>query len=341
MKNRILVVDDNPGMIQQLGAALAGLAEVRFATSGAGALQAMRREVPDLVLLDAEMPGMSGFQVCELMLEDPALSAVPVMFVTSHCDPEFELKGFAIGAVDFVAKPVSLPLLIARVRNQLRLKSLSDELKRVATIDPLTELANRGSLAGAFEREWKRAQRLGQPISLLMVDIDHFKLYNDRYGHPAGDRCIRAVADVLRSNARRPADVVARYGGEEFVLLLPDTARDGGEHVCYGVLDAIECLGLPHTASPSAGHVTVSVGLAWYEQPRDDPAEERRPGFATRGGGIAADALLVAADEALYAAKHSGRADARCLAADRAGHPESIGELQAKNRVRAEPARLS
>ena len=332
MKNRILVVDDNPGMIQHLGAALAGLADVRFATSGAAALDLMRQEAPDLVLLDAEMPGMSGFQVCETMQHDLALAHIPTIFVTSHSDPEFELKGFAIGAADFIAKPVSLPLLIARVRNQLRLKGLSDELKRVATIDPLTALANRGSLATAFDREWKRARRLDQPISVLMIDIDHFKLFNDCYGHPAGDNCIRAVADALRDNARRPADVVARFGGEEFVLLLPDTSRDGGEHVCYRVLDAIEALGIAHSASPSAHHVTVSVGLAWCEQPSAWPADESPAGIG--GQRIApAEALLSAADQALYAAKRSGRADARCLSAEHAGCVEYIAELQARNRL--------
>lgn len=143
MNTSILLVDDNPGLIQVMGRMLSGLALLRFATDGSAALRQMRDSAPDLVLLDAEMPGLSGFEVCQAMQADPALKTIPVIFVTGHGAVDFELKGLELGAVDFISKPISEPLLVARVKTQLRIKRLTDELREVATMDALTRLANR------------------------------------------------------------------------------------------------------------------------------------------------------------------------------------------------------
>jgi PleD family two-component response regulator len=222
-RDRILLVDDDAGAIAMMGRALASLGELRFATSGADALRLARESAPDLILLDAEMPGMSGFQTCELLKAEPALADIPVIFVTSHSEPEFEVSGLDIGAADFIAKPINPPLLLARARTQLRVKHMADELRRLSTTDALTGIANRRRFDEVFMREWQRARREGESIALMMIDVDHFKRYNDHYGHPAGDACLKAVARAVAECAHRPADLAARYGGEEFALLLPHT----------------------------------------------------------------------------------------------------------------------
>lgn len=318
MSSNILLVDDNPGMIQLMGRVLAGIGRCRFATSGAAALRQAREYPPDLVLLDAQMPEMDGYEVCRALKADPALRDIPVIFVTSHSDLEHELRGLAVGAADFIHKPISEPLLVARVKTQLRVKELTDELRRNATIDPLTDLANRRSFDEALTREWKRARREAVPIALLMIDVDHFKGFNDRYGHPAGDACLRAIATVLQQTSRRPADTVARYGGEEFALLLPNTPRAGAAHLAGRILSAVSGLAIPHASSPTADHVTVSVGVGVFD--RSSPGwtaagswPPRAVGEADRGLAgppITAEDLLQSADRALYAAKSAGRARA-------------------------------
>lgn len=334
MSSKILIVDDNPGTIQLMGRILSGVGQLRFATNGAAALHQARALKPDLVLLDAEMPGMDGFQVCQAMKEDAELHDIPVIFVTAHAAQEFELKGLDIGAVDFIHKPISEPLLLARVRTHLRMKQLNDELKRLATIDPLTEVANRRSFEAALAREWKRGLRSGDPICLLMVDVDHFKLFNDRYGHPNGDACLRAMGQVLRSASLRPADIVARYGGEEFALLLPQTPRAGAEHLAHRVLDAVESLAMPHEASLVARHVTVSIGIGCYDRESScwtEPTPESR--FMNERSVTAAD-LLQSADKALYAAKAGGRAQAWRLDVGDVEAPALAREITPERRER-------
>lgn len=314
----ILLVDDDPSMIQVMGRLLSGLGAVRFATTGQAALEQMRDATPDLVLLDAEMPCMSGYQVCEAMQRDPGLRDVPVIFVTAHSGLEYELKGLGVGAVDFIGKPISEPLLVARVRTQLRVKQLTDELKRIATIDALTEVANRRSFDDALGREWKRSQRSGEPLSLLLIDVDHFKRYNDHYGHPAGDACLRLVADALRRSLLRPGDSAARYGGEEFALLLPQTARAGAQQVAERVLSAVNACCIPHEQSTTAPHVTVSIGVGSYDDDCDSwvrPVDRPRLTEPLR---VSARDLVECADRALYRAKHAGRARAVCVGVEAA-----------------------
>ena len=313
MNNSILLVDDDPTTIQLLGRMLADVGKLRFATSGEDALRLAHDSAPDLVLLDAEMPGMSGFQVLEALKADPVLADVPVIFVTSHSEPAFEVSGFALGAADFIAKPVSAPLVVARVMTQLRIKGITDELRRIATVDVLTGVANRRRFDDALESEWRRARRSGDPLALLMIDVDHFKSFNDCLGHPAGDMCLHAVAQALVGASLRPADLVARYGGEEFVMLLPQTPRDGAEHVAHGVLDAVDALAIPRDTSPAAGHVSVSVGVACYDDTSEcwtAPSVDSR--FAGLGAHCALD-LVRTADKAMYCAKRAGRARAKLL----------------------------
>ena len=306
----ILLVDDDPGLIQLMGRLLCGLGRLRFATNGEQALRLAREAPPDLILLDGELPDINGFEICRRLKADAELAGIPVIFVTAHSDTDHELQGLEVGAADFISKPISEAVLVARVKAQLRIKGLTDELRNVAHTDPLTELSNRRSFDLALNQEWKRARRAGEPISLLLIDVDHFKAYNDHLGHPAGDACLRDVAQILKGSALRPGDRVARYGGEEFVMLLPNTARDGAQRVARRVLELFENLAIPHETSVVAPWLTVSVGVGVYDDKSlcwlGPEADSRFQPPARHG----ASDLMKAADLAVYAAKAGGRAQA-------------------------------
>ncbi len=265
MEHNILLVDDDPGLIRVMARMLAGLGQFRFATTGEAALQQARDWQPDLMVLDAELPGMSGFQVCETMKADPVLRDVPIIFVTSHSDHDFEVKGLGLGAVDFIAKPVNEALVLARVKTQLRIKRLTDELRRNATRDRVTKLANQASFEETLTREWARGLRDGTQTSLLLIGLDHLDAYGERYGHQMVDKTVRSVSQAIQATCTHPADFLARFDRDRFALLLPGTDREGGEARAHGVLDAIEQLCIDHDASPTSGHVTASIGLSVYD----------------------------------------------------------------------------
>lgn len=313
MTDNILIVDDDPGVIQLMGRILADSGNLRFATNGEDALKLAQELIPDLVLLDAEMRGMSGFRVLDALKARPEMADVPVIFVTAHCETEFEVSALEAGAADFIAKPISPPLMLARVTTQLRVKRMTDQLRLAASTDSLTGVANRRKFDEMLEHEWLRARRGGDPIAVLLIDIDHFKLYNDRYGHPRGDSSLRQVAQALSGAARRTGDLVARCGGEEFALLLPRTPRAGAEHVANRILAAVDALSLIHAGSPTARHLTVSIGIACYDEVSPCWVDIRADGRIGAPGHfpcIATD-LVLTADKALYSAKHAGRGQAR------------------------------
>jgi diguanylate cyclase (GGDEF)-like protein len=315
MKSDILIVDDDPDTIKVLRRILADSGDLRFATNGQDALRLAREAAPDLMLLDADMPGWNGFRVFDAMKAEPALADVAVIFVTSQSESAFAVSAFEKGAADYITKPVNAALVLARVRTQLRVKRLTDELRRTAATDSLTGVASRRRFDESLNLEWLRAQRTGDPLTLLLIDVDHFKLFNDRYGHPRGDVCLRVVAQALVSASLRCADLVARYGGEEFVVLLSQTPRRGAEHIARRILDAVEALEIPHETSPTAPNVTVSIGIGCLDTAGTSwgnlTADSRRPG-ASHAHHTTAD-LVLAADRALYSAKAAGRAQARVL----------------------------
>jgi diguanylate cyclase (GGDEF)-like protein len=319
----ILLIDDDPTTAALLRRPLGELGQLRYARSGASGLQLARALPPDLLLLDVEMPEMSGFEVCKTMKADPSLREIPIIFITGHDGLEHELTGLTLGAADFINKPLRIPLVIARVKTQLTVRAMSDALRRAATIDALTGLANRRELDERIPREWSRCHRNRLPVSALMIDIDCFKLYNDHYGHQAGDQCLRAVAGGLKAAVRRPADLAARYGGEEFCILLPDTPPDGAATLARRILESVDDLRLPHAASTVAAHVTVSIGVATAHAPGAWPAERAQPGRQ-------AHELIAAADAALYDSKRAGRRRAmfRVVDGDDLGEPaaRSAGE---------------
>lgn len=290
-KPRLLLVDDQPINIQVMHRAFGQDCQVFMATSGAQALQIAQSQSPDLVLLDIEMQGMDGFEVCRRLKASDLTRHIPVIFVTAHTDPAQETQGLELGAVDFIAKPVNPSVLRARARTHLLLKYQSDMLRELAYLDGLTTLHNRRYFDQQLDLEWARSIRQDTVLSLILLDVDYFKRYNDHYGHQAGDDCLREIALLLKSSFKRGTDIVARYGGEEFVCLLPDTQHVDAMRLAEEIGRRIRERALPHATSDVAAAVTVSLGVA-------------------SGTGLQAGAkdLLALADQQLYVAKSSGRA---------------------------------
>jgi diguanylate cyclase (GGDEF)-like protein len=290
-RSRLLVVDDEPANVQALYHALSDEHQVLVATSGEQALAVAREKAPDAVLLDVVMPGLDGFEVCRRLKADALTRDIPVLFVTSHDDLEAEANGLDCGAVDFITKPIHPRIVRARVRTHVTLKQQRDALRSLAYIDGLTGLCNRRGFDERLITEWQRAQRSGQWLALALIDVDHFKRYNDQHGHQAGDDCLRAIAAALVEAALRPADLVARYGGEEFAAILPETPPEGAQAVVERLEAQVRQLALPHGAAGAGPIVTISLGAA-----------------ITRGrDGLSVAELLAIADRSLYRAKAAGR----------------------------------
>ncbi len=292
-KSRILIVDDERSNIQVLNAILQEEYDISVALNGEQALKrTLGEKKPDLILLDVQMSGMDGFEVCRRIVSNPETQDIPVIFITAMTNEKDEEKGFALGAVDYITKPFGPAVVLARIKAHLELKRKRDILKSLSTQDGLTGLANRRRLEDFFEFQWHGCVRSGEPISVIMADIDHFKLYNDHYGHTAGDDCLREVASTLASQVTRQTDLVARYGGEEFACVLPSTDFPGAMAVADKMRLAVQNLGIPHGFSSTAECITVSLGVA--------TAYPKAHGLSSRE-------LFQMADAALYAAKSGGR----------------------------------
>jgi diguanylate cyclase (GGDEF)-like protein len=290
-RHTVLVVDDTPATIETLFEALCREHEVLFATSGREAIEIALDHAPDLILLDVVMPDMDGYDVCAQLKANPRTQSIPVIFVTAMDQEEDEARGLSLGAIDYIFKPIRPAVVQARVRNHLELKRHRDLLENLSTTDGLTGIPNRRQFDTALDREWRRARRLRTPLALAILDIDLFKAYNDRYGHLAGDDCLRQVARTVASSLQRPADVAARYGGEEFACILPDTDVAGAVVIGAQILAAVTALSISHGASDVNDLVTLSCGAAAMVPGRTQPGAE----------------LIRRADLALYQAKHAGR----------------------------------
>lgn len=284
---RVLIVDDEPANIQVLAEALPGY-DLSFATSATRALELAMEQAPDLILLDVVMPGMDGFDALRWLKAEARTQHIPVIFVTAMTEIEDEERGFAFGAVDYIQKPISPAIVRARVRTHIELKRQRDLLEEHAAMDGLTGIANRRRFDQELGRGWHAAQRSGLPLTLMLIDVDQFKRYNDFYGHSPGDECLRRVAEALHAAFSRGEDIAARYGGEEFALLL---AGADGANQARRALDAIYALQIPHARSETGLFVSISVGVV----------------TTIAAPGASADAALTLADGLLYAAKHGGR----------------------------------
>jgi diguanylate cyclase (GGDEF)-like protein/PAS domain S-box-containing protein len=419
----ILIVDDAPANLELLRKLMSEQGyQVYVALSGERALAIAERAQPDLILLDVMMPDMDGFETCQQLKQNPLTQRIPVIFMSARSDTDDVVAGFDIGAVDYIAKPLRMAEVCARVRAQLQIRSNSetqeeqaerlrtivnhmaeglliieadgriqytnpacdhylgyrenelagrsiaellspmvtqeyldyfamhaanpdtahnhgtrevairhraghalsmdltltpmylrqplyigllhdithhkqseDALQRAAYLDPLTKIANRRHFDSFLEKEWQRSVRNGGVLSLVVLDVDHFKLYNDSLGHPAGDTCLQQVAQAIDSHACRPGDLAARYGGEEFVMLFSETEADSAMLLAETIRANIEALHLPHPRSTTSAWITVSIGVATIRPHQLDNRE----------------ALFVAADRALYVAKEAGRNQVR------------------------------
>jgi diguanylate cyclase (GGDEF)-like protein len=288
---KVLVADDDAVNRDVLGELLKPEYTVLLAKNGAQTLERALRHLPDLILLDVMMPDMDGYEVLRRLRADPLTEHISVIFISGLDRPEDEASGLKMGASDYITKPFNQTVVMARVALHLQVVRQRRMLERLANIDGLTELANRRRFDEVYELEWQRARRTGRPLSLALLDIDAFKQYNDRYGHPAGDRALRAVARLAAGAMRRPADLAARYGGEELVLLLPETGAHEAQQVVAQLREAVAGLTIAHEASTVAKVLTASVGGAT---------------LAPSGAEGAAE-LFEAADAQLYRAKQAGR----------------------------------
>ena len=308
----LLVVEDNNFLLTYLQTLLKPYYRVAVAGDGIEGLEQAKKLLPNLILSDQIMPRKNGMDLLKEIRKTAELSLTPVIFLTARSSMESRIEGLDAGADDYISKPFDERELLARVRNLLRshaaeqqlallnhqlqeqkqqLETVNQALQYLATYDDLTGVKNRRCFNEYLDTEWRRLAREEAPLSLIMCDIDYFKLYNDTYGHQAGDECLRQVASVLRRSLKRPADLVARYGGEEFVVVLPNTDIEGAARVAEFIRAEVQGLQIIHSKSAVSQYVTLSLGVACCI-----PAPHKLP-----------ETLIAIADEYLYRAKNQGR----------------------------------
>jgi len=315
----LLIVDEQPFVHKGIRKMLADAPDIEIHScyEGLKAVHTAEYLGPTVILQDINMPDANGLDLLADYRSHAAIADVPVIMLSGTSTAEVKADAFERGADDYIVKMPHPIELIARIRHHSRayvehlereaaLKALQQEkqklaaanleLERLSSLDGLTGLANRRYFDTVFDREWRRAMRETEPLSLIMCDVDYFKLYNDSYGHQAGDECLKLVATSLQAAMQRPTDLVARYGGEEFVILLPGTHARGAVKIAERARQAILGLQLPHEKSAIHDCVTISMGEATVA-----PMLKHSPGD-----------LLLAADKALYAAKKAGRNRVMC-----------------------------
>jgi diguanylate cyclase (GGDEF)-like protein len=272
--------------------------EPLVARSGEEALQMLENTPVDMIIMDVEMPGLNGFETTRLIREWLAGHWIPIVFVTGLNEDENYREGIEAGGDDYLIKPVSFMIIKAKIRAMERIAEMRDQLSRLnselealSQLDSLTQIFNRRTFNEMAKQQWALAKRHQQPVSALMIDVDHFKLFNDHYGHPAGDACLKKVTQAIKGCLHRTTDILGRYGGEEFIVLLPETDAKGALCVAQTIGEAISALQIRHGVSPTAPYVTASLGGATCLRTTGHDLEE----------------LIKNADRALYKAKRAGR----------------------------------
>ncbi len=287
-RDEILLVSNDARLRNNIAAALTDY-DIQFCDSNEEAIELSLSDCPpDLIFLDAQA---GGFSTCQTISEHTQNLIIPIVLLTSIRDDASEINAFEMGAADFIHKDTSASILNARSRTLLRLKRANDLLDEVAHMDPLTEIPNRREYNRVIDLEWRQSIRMQKPLAIILIDIDHFKKYNDNYGHIEGDKCLHTFARFLQNSIRRPTDLVARYGGEEFVIILPDTDEKGAVQVAQLIKQQLAQLNITHAFSTTAGQLTVSQGVAGNIPTLSDHPKK----------------LVEAADHALYEAKGRGR----------------------------------
>jgi len=294
----ILIVDDSINNIELLSEILDDDYEVLFAISGGKALKMATELLPDLILLDVVMPEMDGYQIINLLKNNRNTAHIPVIFISAKSSTEDMLKGFKLGAVDYISKPFAAEEVSVRVKthveNQLLIKDLqkaNHQLELLSREDGLTGVANRRYFDEFLMQMINRAKRYQHSLSLILIDIDFFKLFNDHYGHQNGDSCLIGVAQLLSQYAQREGELLARYGGEEFAIILTELSAEEALVHAHKCLHAIEALQIAHEKSTCCAYVTISMGVVTLNDPQEMTVEN----------------IIKQADIALYKAKEAGR----------------------------------
>ena len=319
-KEKVLVIDDSSDNLELLSYILSFKGyEVVTSDRPQKALEIARTSPPDIILLDIGMPEMDGYEICQRLRSGENTKDIPIIFVSAWNQGNNKTRAFRYGGNDYITKPYQIEEVIARVENQLQIQRLKTELEnknerlsqelfrqknqeqqllkinqklgQLVNIDSLTQLANRHRFDEFLTREWYRRRRDNSSLSLILCDIDYFKLYNDCFGHIGGDECLKQVAEVISEGVKRPADLAARYGGEEFAIILPQTPAQNALKVAERIRLNVKKLQLSHPSSLIDDYVSLSLGVSCITP--DSKSTEQQ--------------LLSTADEALYEAKKQGR----------------------------------
>jgi diguanylate cyclase (GGDEF)-like protein len=288
---KILVVDDEVTNIRLMHGLLKSRYDVFMATDGEQALKQVTSIVPDLILLDVVMPGISGHEICQRLKDNPDTADIPIIFITAQNEEAEEIRGLELGAVDFIHKPVNAVILQARVNTHVTLQQQRKLLQNLASVDGLTGIANRRRFDEFLEMHWMQSARSKLPISIILFDVDHFKKFNDHYGHRAGDECLMRIAGAAARATRRPLDLAARYGGEEFACILPDTDSAGAIQIAESIIRNVQECAIPHEAVGPNYKVGISAGISTHIATLDKSSTW----------------LVECADKQLYRAKMNGR----------------------------------
>ena len=314
MRIRVMLVDDQNIVAEALRRMLADEADIDYhcVSDPSKALNEAVEFKPTVILQDLVMPDIDGLMLLKFYRSNPDLKSVPVIVLSTKEDPKIKSEAFAIGASDYLVKFPDKIEVIARIQAHSRsfmaqqqrdeayramellkkeLEEKNVELERLSSQDGLTGISNRRIFDEFVSKEWSRSARENDPLSLILIDIDHFKAYNDNYGHQGGDDCLRQVAQKLANTVKRPTDLVARYGGEEFAVVMPGTDIEGAKSIAASLCEGVSSMRLPHAHSSATDHVTISLGVATMSASADGTPEQ----------------LIEKADSALYRSKENGR----------------------------------
>jgi diguanylate cyclase (GGDEF)-like protein len=286
----VLITDDEKMNVTILGNILSPKYNLLISRNGSKALELAKEHKPDLILLDVLMPDMTGFEVIEQLKASDDTNKIPVIFITGLTSSENEEKGFFLGAVDYITKPFNEAIVKARVNTHIKIVDQMRTIEQLGLIDPLTRVSNRRGFENRAYTEWSNAHRERNPLSVLMMDIDKFKTYNDTYGHQQGDEALKAFAKTCVESLFRATDFAARWGGEEFIILLPHTDSSGAAEIAERVRKNIEETVIS-TEDGRVTKITVSIGI----------------NTAIPSAETVFNDLVKGADQALYKAKESGR----------------------------------
>jgi len=311
----VLLIDDQPIIAESIRRALMSEDDIDFhyCQDPTKAIQMALEVKPTVILQDLVMPEIDGLMMVRFFRVKPETGQIPIIVLSTKEEPAIKSQAFSLGANDYLVKLPDKIELIARIRHhskvyisqldrdeaflalkesERKLAEANKILQKLASLDGLTGIPNRRSFDEVLIKEWNRAKRHGNPLGLIMLDIDFFKLYNDHYGHQGGDDCLKKVAIALKDSLNRETDMMARYGGEEFSAVLPDTTLEGAIKIAEAMRLSVESKKIPHAKSKVSDQVSVSIGAASFT-----PTHDNTP----------PDILIAAADQALYKAKEAGR----------------------------------